>query len=35
MKTINVVFSDDEHELLVARKGKLSWHDYIMKTLEE
>jgi len=31
MKTINVTFEDREHEELVKKKGKLSWHDFIMK----
>ena len=30
MKTINVTFSDEEGELLLAKKGDLSWHDFIM-----
>jgi len=35
VKNINVTFNDDEFEKLKKRKGKLSWHDYIMKLLEE
>lgn len=35
MKTINVTFEDWEHDKLVKRKGKLSWHDFIMKLAEE
>lgn len=34
MKTINVTFSDENHELLVKAKGELSWHDFILKLLE-
>ena len=31
MKTINVVFTDEEHKALMRMKGKQSWHDFIMK----
>lgn len=31
MKQINVVFEDDEHKRLVRKKGKLTWHDFILK----
>ena len=31
MKTINVTFEDEEHEDLMQAKGKLSWHDFILK----
>ena len=30
MKTINVTFEDEEFERLEVKKGRLSWHDYIM-----
>lgn len=30
MKTINVTFEDAEFARLESKKGKLSWHDYIM-----
>lgn len=30
MKTINVSFEDREMEELVVKKGRMSWHDYIM-----
>jgi len=32
MKTINVTFTDEEHERLESHKGFLmmSWHDYIV-----
>lgn len=31
MKNINVMFEDDEYEKLIKAKGKLSWHDFIIK----
>lgn len=30
MKTINVTFTDEEHELLIETKGNLNWHDFIL-----
>jgi len=35
MKHINVTFEDSELEKLLIFKGKLSWHDFIMKLAEE
>ena len=35
MKNINVTFTDQEHEILVRKKGNLSWHDFIMKLANE
>jgi len=34
MKTINVVFTDEEHEALVKAKKNKSWHDFILKLAE-
>ena len=34
MKQINVYFDDDEHKKLEEMKGKLSWHDFILRVLE-
>jgi len=31
LKTINVVFEDEEYKKLVEAKDALSWHDFIMK----
>ena len=31
MKTVNVVFSDEEHEALAEVKKNKSWHDFIME----
>jgi len=31
MKTINITFEDEEHEELLKRKGKMSWHDFILE----
>jgi predicted CopG family antitoxin len=30
VKTINVTFEDEEYQRLKKKKGKLSWHDFIM-----
>ena len=30
MKNINVIFEDKEMEQLELKKGKLSWHDFIL-----
>jgi len=30
MKTINVTFEDDEYKELKKKKGKHSWHDFII-----
>jgi hypothetical protein len=30
MKTINETFTDEEFEILLKRKGKKSWHDFIL-----
>ena len=34
MKTVNVVFTNEEHKKLVDVKGNLSWHDFILKPVE-
>jgi len=34
MKTVNVVFTDEEHKKLVDAKENLSWHDFILKLVE-
>ena len=31
MKTINVTFTDEEHDTLVKKKSDLNWHDFILK----
>lgn len=31
MKSITVVFEDAEHKKLVKTKGKMNWHNFIMK----
>ena len=31
MKTINVTFTDEEHDVLVKTKDDLNWHDFILK----
>lgn len=31
-KTINVTFENNEYALLYESKGKLSWHDFIMRS---
>ena len=35
MKTLNVTFEDEEYNQLVAKKGELSWHDFIMKLIKD
>ena len=30
MRTVNVVFEDNEHKKLTKLKGKRSWHDFII-----
>jgi predicted CopG family antitoxin len=35
MKTINVTFEDEEYQRLKKKKGKLSWHDFIMALTRE
>ena len=30
MRTVNVIFEDNEHKKLVKLKGDRSWHDFIM-----
>ncbi len=34
MKNINVVFDDQEFDLLVSCKGDLSWHDFVLTIVE-
>ncbi|MGD0451472.1 MAG: hypothetical protein ABSA79_10525 [Candidatus Bathyarchaeia archaeon] len=35
MKTINETFDDEEYTALKAKKGKNSWHDFIMQLLDK
>ena len=35
MKSISETFTDEEHKLLLKAKGKLSWHDFILKLVKE
>ena len=30
MKTINVTFTDEEYEVILAKKGETPWHDFIL-----
>jgi len=34
MKQINVYFDDDEYKKLINKKGKLTWHNFIIKLLK-
>jgi len=34
MKTVNVVFENEEFEALVEVKGTKSWHDFILELKE-
>lgn len=31
MRTVNVVFEDEEHDMLKKKKGSVKWHDFIMR----
>lgn len=35
MKTINITFENKEFENLKRKKGKKSWHDFILKIEEQ
>jgi hypothetical protein len=35
MKDVRVTFEDKEHAALVAAKGKLSWRDFILQSIEK
>jgi predicted CopG family antitoxin len=35
MRTINLTFEDEEYKLLLEKKERLSWHDFILKLLKE
>lgn len=35
MKTINETFENFEYKKLLKKKGKQSWHDFIMSIVEE
>lgn len=35
MKTLNETFTDKEYRDLKKVKGKLSWHDFILKLIEQ
>lgn len=34
MKSVNVVFEDEEFEALLKVKGTKSWHDFILRLIE-
>lgn len=31
VKTINVTFTDEEHDQLIKKKNGTNWHDYIIE----
>ena len=31
MKTLNVMFAEENHKFLVQRKGSRNWHDFILE----
>ena len=33
MKSITVVFEDEEHKKLKEKKGEKSWHDFILELI--
>ena len=35
MRSITVVFLDEEHKKLKKKKGSMNWHDFIMTQLED
>jgi hypothetical protein len=35
MKTVNEVFTDEEHEQLKRKKGNKRWHDFILELTKE
>jgi len=35
MKSILVYFEDKEHDSLIERKGKMSWHDFILQLIKK
>jgi len=35
MKSVNVVFENEEFELLAKAKGTKSWHDFIMNLVQD
>jgi hypothetical protein len=34
MRSINETFTDEEFNKLLQKKGKINWHDFIIKLLE-
>jgi len=35
MRRVNEVFEDNEFEKLLKKKGKMTWHDFIMQLVGE
>jgi len=35
MKKINLYLDDDQYEKLIAKKGKLTWVEFVMKLANE
>jgi predicted CopG family antitoxin len=34
MKSITVVFEDEEHKKLVGKKGEKTWHNFILELIK-
>lgn len=34
MRTVNVVFEDEEFDKLETKKGKKSWHDFLLELVK-
>ena len=32
MRTVNEIFTDQEHKMLKKKKGKRTWHDFIFES---
>jgi len=35
MKSILVYFENKEHDSLIEKKGKMSWHDFILQLIKK
>jgi len=35
MKKVNLFLDDDQHERLVAKKGKMTWVDFVMQLVDK
>ena len=35
MRTLNVIFDNEEYNRLLKKKGKKNWHDFILELLNK